>query len=221
MSADGFEVLLTLLAKAVTVIAALYAGWRWGLPRFKQWHASRREMRAALMQLPQVVRTVGHLNALDQGLTSILYELKPNGGGSLRDTIERISDRTIALQREHALLVEEVRAHMDRDDACAVFVADAQGQQTWASRSYLRWVNRSREEVLGRGWINTVYPDDRERVRDEWASAIAEQREFVLRYRMQDSRGGMFPVQMDVTALRGSSAPGISAFHGVIRRVDH
>lgn len=110
------------------------------------------------------------IEALSEQVKFVVCEFKPNGGASVRDSLNRIELRQVLQeQRQWAIL---------SDMAVGVFEADAEGEFIRVNRKYLRMTGRAPEEVTGSGWINTVALRDRKRVEKEWNTAISEGREF-------------------------------------------
>lgn len=107
-------------------------------------------------------------------LDHIVTELRPNGGSSIRDSLNRIELRQVLQeQRQKAILT---------DMSVGVFETDTGGNVIWVNRKYLRMTGRAPSEVNGTGWVNTIAERDRERVMAEWQTAIAEEREFESEY---------------------------------------
>lgn len=107
-------------------------------------------------------------------LDFIVTELHPNGGTSIRDSLNRIEVRQVLHdQRQRALM---------SDMAIGVFETDEEGLCVWANRKYLRMTGRTFLEVSGSGWTNILAPEDRDRVVKAWADAIDEEREFEDEY---------------------------------------
>ncbi len=116
------------------------------------------------------------IEALSAQVQFVVSELKPNGGTSLHDCLNRIELRQVFQeQRQWAIL---------SDMSVGVFEADANGEFVRVNRKYLRMTGRTPEEVVGTGWVNTIALRDRERVEAEWNSAIAEEREFESEFMM-------------------------------------
>ena len=114
------------------------------------------------------------LEQLNKRLEEIQKEVRPNGGSSMRDVINRV---------EAMILIQDQRQRaMVADAEHGIFEADASGRCTHVNRTYCRLVGRTPQELLGYGWINSVAAEDRERVDREWAQAIAEEREFESEY---------------------------------------
>jgi hypothetical protein len=93
------------------------------------------------------------MNAMEQTLASIAKEVRPNGGASLRDAVERT-------EKSVAILGGVMRAHHSADDTYARFEADGIGLYSWVNPTYLRWAERSMHETEGYGWINCIGLED-------------------------------------------------------------
>jgi len=115
--------------------------------------------------------------ALIDGVASTL---KPNGGSSIRDVLDRLDSRT-------CLLEERQRAGMDLNPS-PFFEADADGQCVFVNRAWSELTGIRLDEALGSGWLNSVHRDDRERVAEEWHAATKEGRTFRLQYLVQNVR---------------------------------
>lgn len=116
------------------------------------------------------------IGALTEQVKFVVDELKPNGGASIRDSLNRIEIRQVLQeQRQKAIL---------SDMSVGVFETDTDGEFIWVNRKYLRMTGRTPNEVTGSGWINTIAERDRERVTAEWKSAMDASREFESSYLM-------------------------------------
>ncbi len=114
-------------------------------------------------------------------LKLIVAELHPNGGASIRDSLNRIETRQVLQeQRQKAIL---------SDMSVGVFETDAEGHCIWANRKYLRMTGRTLAEVAGSGWTNIIASEDRDRVVKGWADSIDEQREFEDEYYIATPEG--------------------------------
>lgn len=113
-------------------------------------------------------------------LDDVATTLKPNGGSSIRDVLDRLDSRT-------RLLEERQRAGMDLNPA-PFFEADAEGHCVFVNRAWSELTGIRLDEALGSGWLNSVHRDDRERVLDEWVAATQEGRTFRLQYLVQNVR---------------------------------
>lgn len=127
-------------------------------------------------------------------LDSILAEMKPDHGHSLKDAVIRLEAAVGAIQSE----VRHIRAsaEMASDSAGALlWRADKNGKVLWVSKAikeHLGEVNDS--SFLGWSWLNLIHHDDRERVRERWEEAIEDQSEVVDEYRAVGQGGFIYHV---------------------------
>lgn len=153
--------------------------------------------------LMTVVREVGPLK---EAITVIRKEVQPNGGSSIKDGISRI-ERAIGR-------LEEIQAARLNSDDMAIFEADAAGRYIWVNKSLAKLCGRESVELYDHGWKNCVHQDDREKVAEEWRSAIEDWREFEMDFRLVNHfNGNVTPVH--TTAVRVSTG-----FLGFVRKRD-
>jgi PAS domain-containing protein len=218
---------LDALLKATGAIGAsvgsAYASWKWIWPWLKNDLWPVLVGFKAIAELPTVVHTCSGLNdtikAHDIRLARVMKEVLPNGGSSLRDAVGRIETSVSDQAQYLRVMAGTMRANLDSDPYRALFETDADGSNLWVNKTYLRWVNRSVQEMLGWGWLACVADADRERVRDEWLSCVKERRQFQARYFLVDSAGARIEVDCHVVPIpEGASV--VERYVGVIRRVD-
>lgn len=70
-----------------------------------------------------------------------------------------------------------------------VWVSDTAGRRRWFNRRWLVFTGRGRAQELGKGWLDAVHPDDRERCRSEINLAVSRQQPFSLEYRLRRNDG--------------------------------
>lgn len=147
--------ILTLIGLLATAAAAIYGFYIKVL--FPTWHFVKRLM------------------ILIDSIESIMCELRPNGGASLRDAVNRIEAGLIFEQnaRRAAAMVMDV----------GLWETDAQGNHLWANKKWLEMTSLLPEQARGFGWVNGVHIDDRERVLTEWDKAFSQKRIFNMRMR--------------------------------------
>lgn len=119
------------------------------------------------------------LEAIRDIVRGELAELHPNGGGSIKDQVNRI-ERMVA--KSHAI----ARAHMNNDLSRMFFETDPNGRAVFTNRAYLDFVGRTPAEMASEGWVTSLHPEDREAVYDAWTSAVSQRRVFDLSFRMID-----------------------------------
>lgn len=117
-------------------------------------------------------------------LDRVLKEVLPNGGSSLRDSINRvekninkiesnindINDKVDNLEDTHriALNMQQI----------AFWITGKQGEITYASPSMCKLVKRVESEMLGNGWVSCISHEDTRRISEAWETSIEENRIF-------------------------------------------
>jgi PAS domain S-box-containing protein len=125
-----------------------------------------------------------------------IYERNEHTG--LRWLVRDISKHK---QVEAALHESEERFHTLATVApVGIFLSDPQGNCTYANPRWLQMVGLSLEEVLGDGWMNAIYPEDRQRVINQWSQYCRNPEIWNEEYRLQTPQG-------QVTWVSGIAAP--------------
>lgn len=141
-------------------------------------------------------------------LDAIMAELKPNGGSSIKDQLNRLETAVSISQAERLLLLDSVQQ--------GVFTSDIKGQCIWVNDAFRKAVGGSMADFVGNNWENVVYPDDRETVSREWGRAIDQQRDFNLHYRLHNLSTSA-PVKVHAIATPARNFAGdVIGWNGVI-----
>lgn len=153
--ADAYHLLLQAAAATTAAGVILASTWRWIVT----------PLRVLVVEMRSAWATLALVRA----------DLRPNGGSSVRDAIDRI-ERAVQLgaQRSYALVSAL---------ELAVWESDAAGGCIWASPKLCEMWGLSCDEMRGHGWITGIAERDREIVRAEWDRAVREKRRFSLVYR--------------------------------------
>lgn len=159
------------------------------------------------MKNEKIETMVNSFECIQQKLDSLVAELRPNGGKSLRDLVEKINENT-TYNREY------VRATLD-NDMQMIFETDSKGEYVWVNDTYGRYTGKQEHDLMGYGWINTVCNSDRTRVRDEWESCIEEHRDFSSEYEINTMDGNRLKV---IATARPIKVTGnIKGYYGTIK----
>lgn len=142
-------------------------------------------------------------------LTSIANEFKPNGGGSLRDVIDRIE---VSLAKNSAVATILLQESPD-----AIFMTDGDGNCTWVNDTYTKWTGIGVDQATGMGWHSAIAISDREMVFDEWDRAVKNKVSFTGHYTWTNGVHE-FPVRCR-TKLTFAKGKLVSAV-GVVKRLD-
>lgn len=112
-------------------------------------------------QLDDLIESVETLKTQTSG---ILAEVNPNGGGSLRDSIERIE--------KHIDYTNSKLRHLDQISAEAIFEMDEAANITFANHAFCDLLNADESELLDRRWLAKIPNSvERNRVLGEWSDA--------------------------------------------------
>ena len=140
------------------------------------------------------------------------------GGGAVRMAGTH-TDITARKQAEAALQASETRFRALADGApVGIFETDAEGRNVYLNRMGEAIVGISREEARGRGWHDSIHPEDRERVLREWNRTLETGEIFTSEYRFQRKGGASILARGYATAVRAPDGP-ITGYIGVVMDV--
>ncbi len=99
-----------------------------------------------------------------------------------------------------------------------IFRADASGAYTYVNPRYEGLSGLPAAETMGDGWLATVHPEDRERVRGSWQAMVREHRtEAASSYRLLRAGGTVIRVTVLAGVIREDD--GIAGYVGVVEDV--
>ena len=139
------------LATALIAIIKLYS-------ILKKWHNEAKEKRENLK------KAITHIDTIALNLQEVSKELKPNGGGSIKDQIKQIAIdvKTICVERDATFLLSKE----------PMFKNDEHGYCILANNALCQLYGVSQEQLLGLGWLNYIIEEDKERIKEEWVNVI-------------------------------------------------
>ena len=110
--------------------------------------------------------------------TDIIYkEVIPNGGGSIKDHIKKIKENSEKIEGGLELLRNTQRCFKE-DAGVAIFECTRAGYNKYVNRTYCKWIEVSKEELMGYGWKNFLASlEVKEKYDNDWSQAFAEGRE--------------------------------------------
>lgn len=108
-------------------------------------------------------------------LKLLLAQVTPNGGTSLRDSVNRIEHHVGELTAVNEAVQQLSRKPM--------FKTDAEGSCIWINAACTLVTGKGIEDLKGWGWLSVIHPDDKDYVEEEWQCAVKDKRRFDLRYR--------------------------------------
>jgi len=124
-------------------------------------------------------------------LDKIQSELKPNGGSSLRDAINRIDDKVTKVSNKINTIQASADITSDTLNICR-WSADKNGLYNFINRPFKKLIGAVDDEsCLGDSWItNIVHMDDRAMVQLEWNRAVNSKSEYHHTFRIVSISSG-------------------------------
>jgi len=105
-----------------------------------------------------------HIESMTKQLVDISSELKPNGGGSLKDLVTKIHSNVKYILSERDAEFQLSKSAMFRNDNI--------GNCTGANKALTELFGGTEEQLLGHGWVNFIVESDRERAKEEWVNVV-------------------------------------------------
>lgn len=143
-------------------------------------------------------------------ISEIKKELTPNGGTSIKDTVNKLAvnmDKIVVsidhLSRQGARM-ELRQQNILNSVSIPTFETDKDGECVFANKAYLELIGRSMEEIRGPSWINMIHPEDRTKVKNEWVAVLADKRNFELTYRVVCREHMIYDVTCVATSIAGN-----------------
>uniref|UniRef100_UPI00286A4AE6 PAS domain S-box protein n=1 Tax=Chamaesiphon sp. OTE_8_metabat_110 TaxID=2964696 RepID=UPI00286A4AE6 len=122
----------------------------------------------------------------------------------------------ILRQSEAALQQSEARYRtLVASAPVGIFQTDIAGDCLFINQQGLELMGASPAEVLGRGWTNSIHPDDRPRVSVAWESTVVSKHRFGLEYRMMTPQGQVNWVYGNAIAIE-DEAGNITGYLGTL-----
>lgn len=148
------------------------------------------------------------LEVLGTKIDTILSELKPNGGSSLKDQLNRLEAHVSISEAQRRLLMDS--------NPNGIWTSSVLGKCLWVNETFRKKVDAQPEELYGDNWVNSIHPSDRRQVVDEWESAIKDGRTFNLFYRVINLKTEA-PIQVHGIATPAKNFDGsIVGYNGII-----
>lgn len=175
------------LAAGAVAIITLYK-------KIQPWLIALLERVALMFKTGDIIKGLSTLESL---VNEVRAEVKPNGGTSLRDAVQRIEVRQVLAEQRHLAIMTDMPQ--------GIMEANEVGEVVWVNRQIVREVGRVPEELTGLGWINMIAQEYREEVREAWLKAIEEEREFHRVITVETPNGITKQLQMNTVRMYDDS----------------
>jgi PAS domain S-box-containing protein len=141
----------------------------------------KKALKPMIKMAVDMYKTIGKID-------KIFEEITPNGGTSIKDTINKIDYKVD--------IIQQIQEAESADNITANFRTDPEGNCVWVNRTYIRTIGYDLSQVLGHGWQNGIAEQDRERVVNEWYTAVKEDREFSMTFNFESPAGVLIPAKV-------------------------
>jgi len=125
--------------------------------------------------------TIG-MRTISKRLEKVLAEQRPNGGSSMRDSIEAIRKEVSFIGTKIEEIDAQVRGRLELENG-GYFMTDASGSCLWTSSVWSQLTGVSVEDARGDGWVRGILAEEREEVWSAWLMAVRSKTQFDKRYR--------------------------------------
>ena len=144
---------------------------------------------------------------INSALSLIETELRPNGGSSIKDIINKIHKRQIKLEESQRTVLNTM--------SLGIWEFDVEGNVIWANQALLKIMGASFDDTKGFGWLNSLCLMFRDGIQDDWALALKQQRIFKAEYCFVSPEGVHRPVDVEIDPLKGATGE-VVGYLGVV-----
>ena len=136
--------------------------------------------------------------------------------GRIEGFFSLVSDATERRKKEDELAASEERFRALASQAPAgIFLTDSRGDCIFVNRRWTQMTGMDAERARGQGWVQSLHPDDRERVFHEWYESARSMKSFECEYRFLTPDGTVTWVAGSAVAIR-SVAGEVSGYMGTV-----
>ena len=135
------------------------------------------------------LRAKGRKVLAEEILSEIRDQVKPNGGSSLADAVNRIESSVADLVSQLHILQAGYRFAMR--DGEAIWECNASGECVYANAHLCELFGLPLNEMVGWNWLAAIDgPQERARVADAWRISVKDGIPYRIEYRVRNSRTG-------------------------------
>jgi len=168
---------------------------------------SARETRKEDAGMRKAIDDLRKQNAeLSHQIADLAAQMRPNGGGSIKDDLTAIRRDSAVLAQIPILAAEvrHIRRQMVMDQAMSRMTLDMDDRIVWQthpdgrvkfmSAAIERWTGRTPEEMMDEDWRNAIHESDADRVYRVWGQVIEQRRSLEISFRFLGEHGKSVPV---------------------------
>ena len=168
-------------------------------------------------QMYALLKGLEAVSAIPDQVNALMKEVRPNGGSSLRDAIDRTASKVdkLSVAVDELSATHQVRWRMAYGEPS--WHSDANGRCTAANNLLCDLLEFPELEFVGSNWKNLIHPDDQQHVFTEWNRIVAEGAQFSLNARYVTRSGAVIPVRLKAVPIVVSS--GVVGWIGTANRI--
>ena len=148
------------------------------------------------------------ISKLISNVDCLVADLKPNGGSSLKDQINRIENRLIRGEMRSRALI--------RDYECGIFECDMNGNNIYVNRTYCKMINVPSSKLLGKEWLNFIHPIHKNHYEVVWSEHFENCEEIEVDIIMINSNEDAIPVKIKAYPLKDDTQTRCVGYFGMI-----
>lgn len=188
-----------LLAALIALLGLVFGPNAW--PAMRNWYSriytsllypfKGTERRVLDLQKEQQ-KAYENLKSVDKKLDELIEQFKPNGGATIKDSLNRIELKQASNENITSFLINSLDVPM--------FKTDSNGLLIWVSKAYSEIYSSNTNDLMDWGWLTCIHNEDVDRVRIKWKHSIEEKRIFDDTYRIIGATG-------KITSVHAKAAP--------------
>lgn len=113
-----------------------------------------------------------------------------DANGNICGAVNMLVDLTEHRRDEQSLWESEKRFSIVANNApVMIWMSTAQNECIFVNKSWLQFTGRPVHKELGRGWLESIHPDDVENVVSDCSAAFAKHESFYMEFRLKNNEG--------------------------------
>lgn len=220
---------LSNLGIVITVAAILGIMWKTFEKAFEVNKTIARSKSSAATLATLSTDTNKALENISIKIDTLTKEFKPNGGTSLKDSVNRLEKAAISIEDKLYKLAMEAKYNkiankhiINTSTNSGYWISDKEGKTIEAGIGLCRLLNRTEEELKDLKWSNYVHPEDRDRVVKQLRYIVENGGTFNEDYRISILSSDHNKVYINVNAFAQpiEMNGAIEGFYGVMTQLD-
>jgi PAS domain S-box-containing protein len=142
--------------------------------------------------ITKISNSCDQVDSLSNTIMEIKNELKTNGGSTIKDIVIKLqkdvhsalSNHTHGISRNRVIFKFLGFSH--DHNGLGIYETDNMGKCTYVTSRYCEITGLTESQALQHGWIESIHPDDRSKVHQEFMESVQEGRLFNMTFRIRN-----------------------------------